>query len=554
MRVLPSLLAAAALVAAGQEPYTCPGLSVGLSSTGPGGEEYDRKPFINGGKTFVGGVITPFGGEIIPVTSPIVDSTTNERTVIGSMAQMDQGDALQALAAAKRAWDNGQGEWPQISAKERIAALERLVASLKTRRAEIVQVLMWEIAKTTADAAAEFDRTMIFIEATLEAYRDSDRLSTWRVVQGVLARVRRAAIGIVLCLGPSNYPINETYTTLIPALLSGNVVILKLPTLGGLAHIITMEAYQQHLPAGTINFISGSGRVTMSPLMKTGSIDALAFIGGSAAADAIIKDHPHPHRLKLFLQLEGKNLGIVLPDANLDTAVEQIALGATTYNGQRCTAIKLVLLHESLAPAFLEKFVAKIGSLKAGLPWEAGVLITPLPELRRPAYLQELLADAVSKGAKVVNEEHGGGSQGGALMVPAVVFPVTSKMRLWSEEQFGPVIPIGVYKDIQEVHSYLSTTHCGQQAAVFTSNSASAGPLVDVLSTAVGRININTQCARSPDTFPFSGRRSSALGTMSITEGLNTFSIETVVATKDGGDNAAIARGLEETSRFLGPL
>ena len=393
--------------------YTCPNAPVSLASAGPGDAHYDTKPFISGARTFLGGVIGPFSGEVIPVTSPIIDSSTNKRTVIGEMAQMREADAMQALAAAQRAWSNGQGTWPQMSAAERIAALQNVVAALKLRRAEIVNALMWEICKTSADAALEFDRTVLFIEATLKAYRDADSASTWRTVQGVLARVRRAAIGIVLCLGPFNYPINETYTTLIPALLSGNVLILKIPTLGGLAHVLTMEAYAQHLPPGTINFISGSGRgvhmlclsaclparsgcryrssthcahthtlthtlfltqthtphvATMSPLMKSGTIDALAFIGGSVAADAIIKDHPHPHRLKLFLQLEGKNLGIVLPDADLDVAVEQVAIGATTFNGQRCTAIKLVFVHASLADSFVEKLATRIASLKVGQP------------------------------------------------------------------------------------------------------------------------------------------------------------------------------------------
>lgn len=116
----------------------------------------------------------------------------------------------------------------------------------------------------------------------------------------------------------------------------------------------------------------------MGPLMATGDVDVLAFIGGSKAADQIIKSHPHPHRLKVFLQLEGKNMGIVMPDADLATAVEQITLGSTTYNGQRCTAIKLIMLHESIADRFIEMFKKSINQLKWGLPWESGVLVLVL--------------------------------------------------------------------------------------------------------------------------------------------------------------------------------
>lgn len=540
--------------AVGGETYTCPSAPLLHTSLGPNDAHYSSKPFIDGGVSFINGVIKKFSGELLEVTSPIIDSTTGKRAVIGQMAQMQEKDAMEAVASAKAAWKNGQGIWPQMSASERIAALERVVVALKEKREEIINVLIWEICKTADDAALEFDRTMLFIQATLQAYRDSDASSNWKSVSGVMARVRRAAIGIIMCLGPFNYPINETYTTLIPALLSGNVLILKMPTLGGLAHILTMEAFAAHLPPGTINFVSGSGRVTMSPIMKSGMIDALAFIGGSGAADAIIRDHPHPHRLKLFLQLEGKNLGIVLPDADLDVAAEQITIGSTTYNGQRCTAIKLVFVHESIADSFVSKFVDRVGALKVGLPWEKGVLITPLPEPKKPAYLQDLIRDALEKGATVINEKHGGGSQAASLMTPAIVYPVSSLMRLWTEEQFGPVIPIAVYKDISEVYEYIAETNYGQQAAIFTQNSLSAAPLLDVLSTAVGRININAQCARSPDVFPFSGRRSSALGTMSITEGLNTFSIETVVATKDTPVNNALVKSFESNTNFLKAL
>lgn len=376
--------------------------------------------------------------------------------------------------------------------------------------------------------------------------------SQMRSVGGVLARVRRVAIGIMLCLGPFNYPFNETYATLIPALLVGNVVVMKVPSIGGLAHMLTAEAFARHLPPGVLNFVTGSGRVTMTPLMQTGHVDVLAFIGGSKAADALIKAHPHPHRLHVFLQLEGKNAGIVLPDADLAVAVEQITLGTTSFNGQRCTAIKLVMVHASLIDQFLPLFVASIESLSVGLPWTPKVKITPLPEPTRPQYLKELIADAEEKGARVVNRD--GGALNGSLMTPAVVFPVNSSMRLWHEEQFGPVIPVAVYHDTNELKAFIRDTPFGQQCAVFTRDEQALGPILDVLSTAVGRVNINTQCGRSPDTLPFSGRRSSALGTMSVSEAINVFSIETVLAAKDTEENARVLNSVASYSNFMRPL
>ena len=103
------------------------------------------------------------------------------------------------------------------------------------------------------------------------------------------------------------------------------------------------------MPPGVINFVAGSGRATMAPIMQSGLVDVLGFIGGAKGADALIKAHPQPHRLKVFSQLEGKNIGVVLADADLAASAAAVATGALAYNGQRCTAIKLVMVRDSVA-------------------------------------------------------------------------------------------------------------------------------------------------------------------------------------------------------------
>jgi glyceraldehyde-3-phosphate dehydrogenase (NADP+) len=192
--------------------------------------------------------------------------------------------------------------------------------------------------------------------------------------------------------------------------------------------------------------------------------------------------------------------------------------------------------------------------LKVGLPWEEGVKITPLPEPSKPAYLESLIDDAVSKGAHVVNSGAGGGTLAGALFTPAVVFPVSPSMRIFTEEQFGPVVPIAPYDDVLEVQKAVRDSWNGQQAAIFTKNPEAAAPLVDMLSSIVGRINLNSQCSRGPDVFPFSGRRSSAMGTMSVTEALRAFSVEVLVAYPDNGTNKALASGIEAKTNFFKPI
>lgn len=539
----------------------------GSFAVGPNDSYYDKKPNVNGVKKFHGGIIDEYTGAFQPVTSPIIDSTTGQRTVIGSIAQMKKEDISPILSSAKAAWKNGQGVWPQMTAEERITAIENVVKGLKEKREEIVNVLMWEICKSATDAALEFDRTIQFIESVIEAYREMNtKEGNWYTVSGIFAKIRRTAIGIMLVLGPFNYPFNETYATLIPALLMGNVIIMKIPTTGGLVHMLTMDIYAKYLPPGVMNFLSGQGRELVSPLMATGAIDVLAFIGGSKAADTLIQAHPHPHRLTSFLQLEGKNLGIVLPDAVVDTnLLDQFVLGTTSFNGQRCTAIKLVVVHESKINDFLPAFVHRIASLSYGLPWHhtGNVAITPLPEGRKIASMEALLADAIDRGAKIYvpdstnpdTVKEGRCEVYDNLMRPTVVYPVTKAMRLYSEEQFGPIIPIMTYSHPHELLEYFNETPYGQQVALFTTQSSPETiALVDAFSTLVGRININTQCGRSPDVFPFSGRKSSALGTMSIGESLKTFSIETVFAGKKTMVTEGIMSSIAKESHYLAEM
>ena len=524
----------------------------GIDSSAP---QWATKPNVAGFK-FIGGVKSEWTGATTDVTSPIFDTSTGARAVIGSLPDMCPDDAVEAVKAAATAWDKGQGEWPQMSLAKRIAAIERFMEELLKAREAMVNALMWEICKNTKDAAAEFDRTMIFIKAVIAELKKDPTVGQgfkqWEDVSGVGVKVRRGPIGVMLGLAPFNYPLNEMYAMLIPALLMGNVAVLKLPAIGGLVHVLTADAIAAALPAGTVNFISGSGRKTMGPVMETGLVDVLGFIGGTKGCDGVLRSHPAPHRLKLFAQLEGKNMGIVLPDADLDAAAAACVTGGLSYNGQRCTAVKLIMVHDSVADAFVQKLLAKVGALKVGLPWEDGAAITPLPEPSKPKILAEMIADALSKGATLANKAAGGGELRGALFTPAVVDGVTPGMRLFHEEQFGPAVPVARFSELSEVLGALKESWNGQQASIFTSSAAQTATLVDSLSTIVGRINLNAACGRSPDVVPFSGRRSSAMGTMSVTEAIRSMSVETVVAYPAKDDTSKkLARELDGCTAFL---
>jgi glyceraldehyde-3-phosphate dehydrogenase (NADP+) len=158
-----------------------------------------KRPFIDGAKVLCGGKVTAWTGDVNTVTSPIIDASTGKRIVIGRIAVQDEKSALAAADAAKKAWDNGTGEWPQMSLAERIAAIKRVVEELKLVRQDIVNCLIWEICKTKADAEAEFDRTMVFIQASIQACHDIDtKEGGYITAGGVFARYRRNAVGVMV--------------------------------------------------------------------------------------------------------------------------------------------------------------------------------------------------------------------------------------------------------------------------------------------------------------------------------------------------------------------
>lgn len=500
------------------------------------------------------GELRRWDGALAPVLSPICLSTGKgtEQVVLGSTPLLDADAAMDALDAAVAAYDNGQGQWPTMRVAERITHVEAFLARMREQRDIVVKLLMWEIGKNLKDSEKEFDRTCDYIVDTIEALKNQDRRSSrFELEQGTLGQIRRVPLGVALCMGPYNYPLNETFTTLIPALIMGNTVVFKPAKFGVLLIRPLLEAFRDSFPAGVINVIYGRGRDTVSTLMASGKIDVFAFIGTHKGASDLKKLHPRPHRLRAALGLDAKNPGIVLPQVDLDNAVSEAVMGALSFNGQRCTALKIFFVHEDVLEPFLSKFSAKLATLKPGMPWESGVALTPLPEPGKIGFLSTLLKDALDKGAKIINPE--GGSHRETFFYPALLCPVKPDMRLYQEEQFGPLVPVVPFRDTQQVIDYVLQSDYGQQLSLFGNDPAELGRLVDAFANQVGRININAQCQRGPDSYPFNGRKNSAEGTLSVDDALRVFSIRTLVATKYQADNKALISDIirERHSSFL---
>lgn len=501
-----------------------------------------------------GGEMKSWNGDVHTVLSPICIQTPEglKRKVIGSYPLAGQEEAIAAMDAALLAYNDGRGEWPTMPVAERITCMEKFTGKMIEKKEEVVKLIMWEIGKSYGDSVKEFDRTIEYINSTIDALKDLDRNSgRFEIEQGIIGQIRRSPLGVVLCMGPFNYPLNETFTTLIPALIMGNTILFKPPKHGTLLHYPLLEAFRTCFPKGVVNTIYGRGNVIIAPLMESGKINVLTLIGSSKVANQLKKMHPKVNRLRAILGLDAKNAAIITDKADLDLAVKECVLGSLSFNGQRCTAIKIIFVHRKVADAFLEKLSAAIGKLKLGMPWDKDVFLTPLPEPQKPAYLKECIDDALANGAKVMNEN--GGMMYESAVFPAVLYPVNEKMKLYREEQFGPLIPVLPFDDIETPIEYLIHSDHGQQVSLFSNDADELASLIDPLVNQVSRVNINSQCQRGPDIFPFTGRKDSAEGTLSVPDALRAFSIRTMVAVKQTEENKKLLNQIisGEKSNFL---
>ena len=223
--------------------------------------------------TLVAGELKAWSSNTQPVISPIRIREGEDLTQVelGSVPHGGIAEAEEALTAAVAAYDSGRGVWPTMSVAERIACMQDFTKQMVARRSEVVKLLMWEIGKSFSDSEKEFDRTVDYIKATIDALRDLDNNSSrFMVVEGTIGQIRRTPLGVVLCMGPYNYPLNETFATLIPALIMGNTLLFKPPKFGILLFEPLLEAFRSAFPKGVINTVYGSGAEVVPYLLGSG--------------------------------------------------------------------------------------------------------------------------------------------------------------------------------------------------------------------------------------------------------------------------------------------
>ncbi|HGL0682945.1 TPA: NADP-dependent glyceraldehyde-3-phosphate dehydrogenase [Streptococcus pneumoniae] len=438
----------------------------------------------------------------IAIYSPI---NQEELGTVPAMTQTEADEAMQAARAALPAWR-------ALSAIERAAYLHKTAAILERDKEKIGTILAKEVAKGIKAAIGEVVRT-----ADLIRYAAEEGLRiTGQAMEGggfeaasknKLAVVRREPVGIVLAIAPFNYPVNLSASKIAPALIAGNVVMFKPPTQGSISGLLLAKAFEEAgIPAGVFNTITGRGSEIGDYIIEHKEVNFINFTGSTPIGERIGR---LAGMRPIMLELGGKDAALVLEDADLEHAAKQIVAGAFSYSGQRCTAIKRVIVLESVADKLATLLQEEVSKLTVGDPFD-NADITPVIDNASADFIWGLIEDAQEKEAQALTPI----KREGNLLWPVLFDQVTKDMKVAWEEPFGPVLPIIRVASVEEAIAFANESEFGLQSSVFTNDFKKAFEIAEKLE--VGTVHINNKTQRGPDNFPFLGVKGSGAGVQGI--------------------------------------
>lgn len=438
----------------------------------------------------------------IKIYSPI---NQEELGTVPAMSQAEVDEAMKAARAALPAWR-------ALSAVERAAYLHKTAAILERDKEKIGTILAKEVAKGIKAAIGEVVRT-----ADLIRYAAEEGLRiTGQAMEGggfeaasknKLAVVRREPVGVVLAIAPFNYPVNLSGSKIAPALIAGNVVMFKPPTQGSISGLLLAKAFEEAgIPAGVFNTITGRGSEIGDYIIEHKEVNFINFTGSTPIGERIGR---LAGMRPIMLELGGKDAALVLEDADLEHAAKQIVAGAFSYSGQRCTAIKRVIVLESVADKLATLLQAEVAKLTVGDPFD-NADITPVIDNASADFIWGLIEDAQEKGAQALTPI----KREGNLLWPVLFDQVTKDMKVAWEEPFGPILPIIRVANVEEAIAFANESEFGLQSSVFTNDFKKAFEIAEKLE--VGTVHINNKTQRGPDNFPFLGVKGSGAGVQGI--------------------------------------
>ena len=465
---------------------------------------------VNGG-LFIGGEwVDAEGGKTLAVSDPSTGETIKE------IADASPADGIRALDAAVAAQD----AWAATAPRQRGELLRRAFDLLQERKEEFALLMTLEMGKPLAEARGEVAYGGEFLRwFSEEAVRISGRYGLNPEGTGHMV-VSQRPVGPSFFITPWNFPLAMATRKIAPALAAGCTVVIKPPALTPLTTIAFVQLLEEvGLPAGVVNVIATSTSSKVSaPIIADPRLRKLSFTGSTEVGRALMEQSAQGI-LRTSMELAGNAPFVVFDDADLEKAVDGAMLAKFRNIGQACTAANRFIVHEDVAAEFARRVTERVSAMRVGRGTEDGIAIGPLIDDKAVATTDELVKDAVDKGAKLLT---GGAviSGAGSFYSPTVLGSVPADARLLREEIFGPVLGISTFADEDEAVRLANNTEYGLVSYVFTQDLARGHRMIDRLAT--GMMGLNTGLV-SNAAAPFGGIKQSGIGREGGSEGIHEY-------------------------------
>jgi len=425
---------------------------------------------------------------------------------VGTVGLAGAADAGQAIEIALNSREN-------LSRHDRFKILDRTRQLLLERREEFSRLITSETGLCLKETDYEVGRAVdVFQFASHEALRDDGQVFSCDISpQGKSRKIytTREPLGCAVCITPFNHPLNTVAHKIAPAIAAGTPVILKPSEKTPLTSLRLAETlYESGLPGSMLSVLLGSSQEVSEKLVQDPRVDLVSFTGSVAVGKKIAATAGYK---KIILELGGNDPFIVLEDADLDLAAHLAAEGSFRNSGQRCTAIKRILVQKNIADEFASRLVEKTRGYVYGDPFHPNTRVGTVIDEPAAVYLEHVVQEAVAAGARVLI----GGTRNGALLAPTVLDRVPRDCRMVVCESFGPLAPILTFETLEEAIEMANATPYGLSSGVATTNLEKAMKLIRGLRC--GTVNINEVPGFRIETTPFGGIKDSGLG---IKEGI----------------------------------
>jgi putative phosphonoacetaldehyde dehydrogenase len=422
-------------------------------------------------------------------------------TLVGTVTLADSQDVEEAITLAL-------AKGHLTSRYDRFSILDKTRHLLMENQEDFARTISLESGLAIREAMYETKRAHdVLLFAAMESLKDDGQVFSCDISPNGKNRkifTVREPLNLAVAITPFNHPLNQVIHKIAPAIATGTPVILKPSEKTPLTAIKLVELlYKAGLPPYMLSVLLGPTKEVAEKLVKDPRVELVSFTGSVAVGKHIANTVGYK---KLILELGGNDPLIILKDADLDQAAFLAAEGAFRNSGQRCTAVKRILVQESIKEQFMEKFLEKAKTYTSGDPLDPETVVGTVIDEAAAIYLEEVVNKAVASGATVLL----GGKRSGALMEPTVIDNVPRDAQIVVQESFGPLAPILTFTDISDAIALSNSTAFGLSSGVLTTNMEHAIRFVKELH--VGTVNINEVPGYRIESSPFGGIKDSGLG------------------------------------------